>query len=45
MQAPTVTAGGDPATAKNDTLMKVLFQAADRDLLGFSGVSAGRPCG
>jgi hypothetical protein len=41
----TVTAGGDRATAKNDTLMKVLFQPLDCDLPGFSGVFAGRPCG
>ena len=41
----TVTAGRDRATAKNDTLMKVLFQPSDCDLPGFSGVFAGRPCG
>ena len=42
---PTVTAARDRATAKNDPMMKVLFQPADCDLSGFFGVSAGRPCG
>ena len=41
----TVTAGRDRATAKNDSLMKVLFQPSGCDLPGFSGVFAGRPCG
>jgi hypothetical protein len=40
----TVTGGRNRATAKNDSLMKVLFQPAGPDLGGFSGVSAGRPC-
>jgi hypothetical protein len=42
---PTVTAARDRATAKNDTMMKVLFQPTDCDLSRFSGVSAARPCG
>ncbi|HEX9556614.1 MAG TPA: hypothetical protein VF991_08980, partial [Reyranella sp.] len=42
---PTVTAGRDRATAKNDTLMKVLLQRSNCSLPEFSGNFACRPCG
>jgi hypothetical protein len=45
MAGPTVAAGKGWATAKNDTLMKLLLQRPDCSLPGFSDDFADRPCG
>ena len=42
---PTVAAGRGRATAKNDTLVKVLLQHPDCGLAAFSGDFAARPDG